>query len=188
MKAMTRVLLSASALLLGVTICASAQDFQPPGSSQGAPAGTSEGVNFGIFGFSTRAGMQVNRDVQGVIGSTFDVATLFSPQVRLRPSLELGFGRAAKSLHIATEVIYRFQPDNAPSIPYLGLGLGYYDSGTSGDSTQPHIEKLFINLVMGFELPLKPSYNWLFEYHALDRLGQHRFLVGLATRSLPGGL
>ncbi len=148
----------------------------------------SQGVNFGIFGFSTRAGMQVNRDVQGVIGSTFDVATLFSPQVRLRPSLELGFGRAAKSLHIATEVIYRFQPDNAPSIPYLGLGLGYYDSGTSGDSTQPHIEKLFINLVMGFELPLKPSYNWLFEYHALDRLGQHRFLIGLATRSLPGGL
>jgi hypothetical protein len=35
---------------------------------------------------------------------------------------------------------------------------------------------------MGFELAFRPSFNWLLEYHALDRLGRHRFLVGLSTR------
>ena len=178
-----RVILVAGAVAASATP-ALAQEFTPPGGSSSQTSPGSADVEFGIFGFSTRAGMQVNRDVQGVIGSTFDVATLWSPQVRLRPSLELGFGRAAKSLHAAVEVVYRFQPDDAPSVPYLGVGVGYYDSGAS--ATQAQVQKAFINLVMGFELPFRPTYNWLFEYHALDRLGQHRFLIGLATRALPG--
>jgi hypothetical protein len=41
---------------------------------------------------------------------------------------------------------------------------------------------VWLNVVMGFELAFRPGFNWLLEYHALDRLGRHRFLVGLSTR------
>ncbi len=157
-----------------------AQEFQPPGGA--TSSGPSTGVRFGILGFSTRAGGQVNEGAQGILGSTIDVAQLGSPQVRLRPSFEVGFGRADKSLHLALEVIYRFQADDAPSVPYVGAGLGYYDAGNDSVGV-----KVWPNLVMGFELPFRSTFNWLVEYHALDRLGRHRFLVGLATRGGAGG-
>ena len=158
-----------------------AQEFQPPGG--GTSTGPSTGVRFGVLGFSTRAGGQLNEGAQGVLGSTVDVAQLWSSQVRLRPSFEVGFGRADKSLHLALEVIYRFQPDDAPSVPYFGAGLGYYDPGNDSADTGA---KVWPNLVMGFELPFRATFNWLVEYHALDRLGRHRFLVGLATRGGTG--
>ena len=173
---MRRPLTLAAAALLAVTTTARAQEFQPPGQRGGA--GASGALRFDIIGFSTRGGGQVNRDEQAVLGSTVDIAELWNPQVRLRPSFEVGFGQSLTSIHAALEVIYRFQPDNAPAIPYVGVGVGYYDTGTADD--------VWPNLVMGFELAFRPSYDWLIEYHALDRLGRHRFLVGLATRSLGG--
>jgi len=172
-----------------IPAAAAAQEFQPPGggssssSSSGTSSGTANGVQFGILGFSTRAGAQVNHGAQAIVGSTIDVAQLWSPQVRLRPSFEVGFGKAGKSLHAALEVIYRFQPDNATAIPYVGAGVGYYDAGA--DSTAGGTQ-VWPTLVMGFELPFKPTFNWLIEYHALDRLGRHRFLIGLASRAVPG--
>lgn len=175
---MARHLTLAAATLLAATAAvaaARAQDFQPP---PGRAAGGPGGLRLDIVAFSTRGGGQVNEDAQGVLGSTVDVAELWHPQVRLRPSFEVGFGRSSTSLHIAAEVVYRFQPDDAPAIPYVGAGVGYYDTG-NGDDVWP-------NLVMGFELAFRPSYNWLIEYHALDRLGRHRFLIGLATRSIGG--
>jgi hypothetical protein len=162
---------------------AAAQEFQPPGG--GVAPGAGGGMRFGVLGFSTRGGGQVDHGGQGVLGSTVDIAQLGSPQVRLRPSFEVGFGKRGKSLHTALEVIYRFQPDEAPSVPYVGVGLGYYDSGT--DSIAGRIRRIWPNLVMGFELPFRPTFNWLVEYHALDRLGRHRFLIGLATRGTAGG-
>jgi len=157
---------------------AAAQEFQPPGG--GAPSDGGGGVRLGILAFSTRGGGQVDHGGQGVLGSTVDFAQLGSPQVRLRTSFEMGFGRTAgKSLHAALEVMYRFQPDDAPTVPYVGAGLGYYDDGTT--------TRVWPNLVMGFELPFRPTFNWLVEYHALDRLGRHRFLVGFATRGAAGG-
>jgi hypothetical protein len=173
---MQRHLTLAAAALLAVTAAARAQEFQPPGQRGGGATG---GLRFDIIGFSTRGGGQVNKDEQVVLGSTVDIAELWSAQVRLRPSFEVGFGQRLTSIHAALEVIYRFQPDNAPAIPYVGAGVGYFD-----DSISHHT---WPNLVMGFELPFRPSYNWLIEYHALDRLGRHRFLVGLATRSAGGG-
>lgn len=177
---MIRAVFTAALLATVTAAAAGAQEFQPPGGGQSA--GDPMGIRFGILGFSTRAGAQVNEGTQGVLGSTVDVAQLYSPQVRLRPSFEVGFGRDAKSLHLALEVIYRFQPDDAPAVPYLGAGLGYYDPGIGGAGT-----KLWPNLVMGFELPYRSTFNWVVEYHALDRLGTHRFLVGLATRGSIGG-
>lgn len=172
---MTRAALLAVVLAMFPS-AAAAQEFQPPSGGGSPPAGGS-GVRFGILGFSTRGGAQVNRGGQGVLGSTVDVAQLGSPQVRLRPSFEVGFGRADKSLHVALEVVYRFQPDNAPSIPYVGAGLGYYDPGSDSANA-----RVWPNLVMGFELPFRATFNWLVEYHALDRLGRHRFLVGFAAK------
>lgn len=175
---MTRAALLAALLASCTWAAARAQEFQPPGGAQAS--GGPMGVRFGILGFGTRAGAQVNEGTQGILGSTIDVAELWSPQVRLRPSFEVGFGRDAKSLHLALEVIYRFLPDDAPSIPYLGAGIGYYDPGDSASTS------LWPNLVMGFELPFRSTFNWVVEYHALDRMGRHRFLVGFATRGVPG--
>jgi hypothetical protein len=167
--------LAALALTLAAG-AATAQEFVPPDQAQTrSPGAAGSGIRFGVLGFSTRGGGQVNKDGQGILGSTVDVMQLGSPQVRLRPSFEAGFGRSRKSLHIALEVLYRFQPDGAPAIPYLGAGVGYYDNGTT-DFVWP-------TLAMGFELPFTRTINWLIEYHALDRLGRSRFFVGLATRS-----
>jgi hypothetical protein len=135
-----------------------------------------------LIGFSTRVGADVSHGGSLVLGSAFDVAELWSPQVRLRPSFEFSATGATRSLHVAAEVVYRFQPDRAPAIPYAGIGVGYFvqDSSSASNGRQ---RRVWLNLVMGFELAFRPSFNWLLEYHALDRLGRHRFLVGLATRS-----
>jgi hypothetical protein len=150
----------------------------PPAQSAPAPAATggSAGFQFGLLGFSSRGGWQVNKESQGIIGTTVDIAQLGSPYVRLRPSVEFGIGGAgANSIGVNAEVLYRFQPDNAPAVPYVGLGVGYYDDRLGTKSVWPTV-------VMGFELPLARSFNWLIEYHALDTLRRSRFLIGLATR------
>ena len=164
---------------------AQAQEFVPPdrgrpAAAAGAPAAQSRGrdesgFKVGVFGFSTRGGWQVNKGSQGVIGATVDIAQLGVPTVRLRPSFEMGIGSSFNSIGANLEVVYRFQPDQAPAIPYLGLGIGYYDDRTGTKNVWPTV-------VMGFELPLHRSFNWLVEYHALDGLRRSRFLVGLSTR------
>lgn len=164
------------ALLLAGLACvaapAAAQDFQPPESRAG---GGGSGMRVDLLGFSSRVGIDVTRGGALVLGSAVDVAELGSPRVRLRPSFEYSGTGSVTSLHVATEVIFRFQPDRAPAIPYLGLGLGYYVPSEGS-------ERLWLNVVMGFELAFRPSFNWLVEYHALDRLQRHRFLIGLSTR------
>lgn len=175
---MNRVLVSACLALACFAPAARAQEFVPPDQGRARPASASAGFRVGILGFSTRGGVQVNEDEQGILGSTVDIMQLGTPQVRLRPSFEVGFGQSDNSLHLAGEVVFRFQPDEAPAIPYVGAGVGYYDDGTD--------TYVWPNLVMGFELSFARSMNWLFEYHALDRLGRHRFLIGLATRTGTG--
>src|SRR3972149_5116650 len=125
---MRRFVTLAAATLLAATATARAQEFQPPGERGAVPG---RGLRFDIVGFSTRGGGQLNKDEQGVLGSTVDIAELWTPPGRLRPSFEVGFGQSYTSLHAALEVIYRFQPDNAPAIPYVGVGVGYYDTGTA---------------------------------------------------------
>ena len=132
----------------------------PPAAVSQAPASTGSSFRAGIFGFTTRGGMQVSRGSQAVIGSTVDVLQLGAPAVRLRPSFEMGFGSSEKSVGVNTEVIYRFQPDPAPAIPYLGLGLGYHDDST-GTGVWPTV-------VMGFELNFNRSMNWLIEMVASE--------------------
>ena len=159
-----------------------AQEFVPPDRRQPAPAQGNApppapeqgGLRVNVFAFSTRAGAQVNKDGQAVIGSTIDLVQLGTPRFRLRPSFEVGFGRPEKSLGANAEAIYRFQPDAAPAIPYIGLGIGYYDDGTT--------DHVWPTVALGFELPFRRQFNWLVEYHGLEGVKRSRFFIGLATR------
>lgn len=176
-----RAALIALSLAGAAASVAGAQDFRPPDparrpaadSAPPAAAAESNALLIGVLGFSTRAGGQVTQDGQAVIGTTLDLVQLWSPRVRLRPSAEVGFGRPEKSLGANLEVVFRFQPETAPAIPYLGAGVGYYDDGS--------VERVWPTFVLGFELPYRPGIRWLVEYHALDGLRQSRFLVGLAA-------
>jgi len=178
MQAAIRLMLVAAALACAARR-APAQEFQPPSGGGGSAVGGS-GFQVDLFSFSTRAGIDVSRPAQWLVGSTLDVAEMWSPRVRLRPSLEVSSDGSRVQLHWAGEVMYRFQADDAPAIPYVGIGIGHM-SRCSGCTT------IWPTVAMGFELRFRPSFNWLVEYHALDRLGQHRFLIGLATRNVSGG-
>jgi len=171
-------------LLCAAVPAVRAQDFRPPdpavghgaGNTSPPPAPTSQpsnGFRVGILGFSTRGGVQVTQEGQAVIGTTVDLAQLGSPRVRLRPSAEVGFGSPEKSLGANLEVVFRFQPETAPAIPYVGAGVGYLDDGS--------VERVWPTFVLGFELPFQPQMRWLVEYHGLDGLRRSRFLIGLAA-------
>jgi hypothetical protein len=176
MHAATRWVLVALPLALAAAPAA-AQEFRPPAAEDYASAG---GLQVDLFGFTTRAGIDVTSPTEWVVGSTVDVAELWSPRVRLRPSFEVSSDGTVVRFHWAAELVYRFQPDGAPAIPYLGLGLGHM-TRCGGCVT------IWPTVVIGFELEFRPSFNWLVEYHALDRLGRHRFLIGLATRGAARG-
>jgi hypothetical protein len=176
MHAATRLILLALPLALAAP-AAQAQEFHPP---SGGGAATGAGPAVDIFGFSVRGGVDLTHGARWVLGTSLDVVELWSPRVRFRPSVEIASaGGSAVAFHWAGEIVYRFQPDNAPAIPYVGLGVGHMSNCSGCVAIWPTI-------VLGFELELRPSFNWLIEYHALDRLGRHRFLVGLSTRT-PGG-
>jgi hypothetical protein len=176
MHAATRLILLAFPLAV-VAAPAAAQEFHPPSGGAAAAPG---GLAVDLYGFAVRGGLDVTHTARWVLGTSFDVAELWSPRVRLRPSVEIASDTgSAVTFHWAAEITYRFQPDNAPAIPYVGLGVGHM-------STCHACTTIWPTIVLGFELQLRPSFNWLIEYHALDRLGRHRFLVGLSTRGAGG--
>ncbi len=176
MHAATRLILTAMPLALAAPP-AHAQEFRPP---SGGTASSSGGFQTDLYSFSVRGGVDVTHRVRWVLGTSLDVAELWSPRVRFRPSVEIASDTAATvTFHWAGEITYRFQPDNAPAIPYVGIGVGHLSNCRSCTTIWPTI-------VLGFELEFRPSFNWLLEYHALDKLGRHRFLIGLATRNAGG--
>ena len=64
--------------------------------------------------------------------------------------------------------------------PYIGLGLGV--AGRDGCGTDPACPGLWLNTVFGFELHYHSTFNWLLEYHGMDRMRRHRLYIGLTTR------
>jgi hypothetical protein len=178
MHAATRLILLAFPLALAAPPAA-AQEFHPP-SSGAATSPSGSGLDVDLYSFSVRGGLDVSHAAHWVLGTSLDVAELWSPRVRFRPSVEVASEAGnTVTFHWAGEITYRFQPDNAAAIPYVGLGVGHM-------SNCPSCTTIWPTIVLGFELQLRPSFNWLIEYHALDRLGRHRFLVGLATRGAGG--
>lgn len=172
----------AAAVLLSAALPAAlpAQEFIPPDRPPAQPqppsrtAPAAPGFVVGVLGFSTRAGAQVNADKQVVLGSTIDIAQLGVPGLRLRPSFEVGFARPDKSLALHVEAVYRFTDDDAPAIPYIGAGIGYYDNSVT--------KRGWPTFVLGFELQYSRTMSWLVEFHGLDGVERSRILIGLATR------
>ena len=76
--------------------------------------------------------------------------------------------------------LYRFTGDNQGVIPYLGGGMSL--AGHADCGSDPGCPALWVNVVFGFELHYRSTFNWILEYHGMDALRRHRLYVGLTTR------
>ena len=151
-----------------------AQQFQPPKN------GKHGGTRIGLFGFGVRGGVDFRRSGQLVLGSTLDFGDLFSNRLRLRPSVEVGVFNGPNTYVGNFEALWRFTDDEEVATPYIGAGVGV--AGRDGCGTDPRCPDLWVNTVFGFELHYRSTFNWLLEYHGMDRLRRHRLFIGLTTR------
>lgn len=161
---------------LGLATALAAQQFQPP-SVSGAPR---TGTRLGLFGFGVHSGLDFTGTGQFILGTTLDVGDLFSPRVRIRPSGEIGVFNSSNTFVGSLEALYRFTEDDQLATPYIGTGFSI--AGHEGCSTDPDCPDFWVNIVFGFELHFRSTFNWLLEYHAMDAMGRHRIYVGLTTR------
>jgi hypothetical protein len=159
---------------LGATSVA-AQEFVPP-KNPNARTGT----RLGLFGFGVRSGVDVRGAGQLVAGSTLDIGDLFTNRLRLRPSAEIGVFNGPTTYVGNFEALWRFTPDEETATPYLGLGLAL--AGRQNCGMDPNCPGIWLNVVFGFELRYRSTFNWLIEYHGMDAMRRHRFYVGLTTR------
>jgi len=153
---------------------ARAQQFQPPKN------GKRGGTRIGLFGFGVRGGIDFRRSGQLVLGSTLDLGDLFSNRLRLRPSAEIGVFNGPNTYVGSFEALWRFTDDEEVATPYVGLGLAV--AGRAGCGSDPQCPDLWFNTAFGFELHYRSTFNWLLEYHGMDRLRRHRLFIGLTTR------
>src|SRR6266480_805347 len=146
--------------LIGVlaTHAAAAQQFQPPKN------GGHGGTRIGLFGFGVRGGVDVRRSGQLVLGSTLDIGVFNGPNTYVGNF----------------ELLWRFTNDEEVATPYIGAGLGL--AGRDGCGADPGCPGLWLNTAFGFELRYRSTFNWVLEYHGMDRLRRHRFFIGLTTR------
>lgn len=162
--------------LLVLLHCATlaAQEFVPPKSS------ASRGTRIGLFGFGVRGGVDLRGAGQLLLGTTLDVGDLFSNRVRLRPSAEIGVFNGPNTYLGHFDALWRFTDDEEVATPYIGLGLAL--AGRENCGADPQCPDVWLNLVFGFELHYRSTFNWLLEYRAMDFLRRHRVYVGLTTR------
>jgi hypothetical protein len=153
---------------------AAAQQFSPPRSAG------STGTRLGLFGFGVRTGLDLRGDGQLVLGTTLDAGDLFTRRVRLRPSAEIGVFNGANTYVGSLESLWRFTEDEEVATPYVGIGFSVASHEDCG--ADPDCPDLWLNLVFGFELRYRSTFNWLLEYHGMDLMRRHRLYVGLTTR------
>lgn len=154
---------------------AEAQEFQPPRTGE-----RSGGARLGLFGFGVRSGIDFTGNGQLVFGVTLDLGDLAGDRARLRPSGEIGVFNGDNTFVGSLEALFRLTDDREAAIPYVGVGAslaGHARCG--GDSDCPDA---WLNLVFGFELHFRSTFNWLLEYHAMDAFARHRMYAGLTTR------
>lgn len=176
MRIVLKVLLLFSLFVVAAAaaVDARAQQFQPPKN------GKHGGTRIGLFGFGVRGGVDFRRSGQLVLGTTLDLGDLFSNRLRLRPSAEVGVFNGPNTYVGNFEVLWRFTDDEEVATPYIGGGIGV--AGRDGCGTDPQCPDLWVNTVFGFELHYRSTFNWLLEYHGLDRMRRHRLFIGLTTR------
>ena len=168
-----------ASLGLGSVAGLEAQDFTPPETEQQAPSADGR-FNVGLFGFSTRFGLDFEAGTQALVSVAVDLGDVFTDRFRLRPSAEIGFGRDVDTYVVNAEVMYRFTSDEEVAVPYVGAGLGI--AGQDDCRFAPNCPGAWFQFALGFELRVSEQVNWLLEYHAEDALDRHRLFIGLATR------
>lgn len=162
--------------LLAMVLPLSAQEFVPPERRYASDGG----IALGVFGFTSRLGVDFEGGNQAIVGTTVDVVQFFTDQLRLRPSFEIGIGDTATSYVGNLELIYRFTRDTERAVPYAGFGAGLW----SQQRCAPALDcpALWIQFALGFEMALREHLSWLLEYHAQNGFRRHRFFIGLASR------
>jgi hypothetical protein len=165
---------TAWALAVLLPALAAAQQFVPPKT----PGHT--GTRIGLLGFGVRGGIDFRGPKQLVLGATLDMGDLFSDRLRLRPSAEIGVFNGPNTYVGSFEALWRFTTDEEVATPYIGGGVGV--AGHTQCGTDPHCPGLWANVVFGFELHYRSTFNWLLEYHGMDAFQHNRLYVGLTTR------
>jgi hypothetical protein len=155
----------------------SAQEFVPPKDQPAAGEGR---VRLGLLGFGSRIGADFEGRNQIIVSPTLELADLFSPQVRLRPSAEVGLGDTVTTYVINAELMYRFTADREPAVPYVGFGGALYSQQRCNRAAD--CPRVWAQFALGFELKFREHINWLLEYRGEDGLRRHRFFIGLTTR------
>ena len=156
---------------------AAAQTYEPPPDVAAEQGGT----HLGLDGFGVRAGLDFAHNGRMAVGMTLDAGQLFTARLRLRGSAELSVFNGPNVYVGSVEGIYYFTGPAEATRPYAGLGLGV--AGRASCSADPDCPDLWVNVVLGFELRFRPTFNWLLEYHGMDLLRENRILVGLTTRA-----
>ncbi|UCF41894.1 MAG: hypothetical protein JSW43_06120 [Gemmatimonadota bacterium] len=137
----------------------------------------------GLFGFGARLGADFEGGGQAVASLALDLGYVADERLRVRLSGELGFLNTDNTYVTSLELVYRFMPDSALAIPYVGGGLGL--SGRAECEADPDCPALWLQFALGFEIRLRDEMNWLVEYRPEDAFRRHRVLIGLATRRRP---
>jgi hypothetical protein len=153
-----------------------AQEFHPPSAQRAG----SHGTRLGLFGFGVRTGPDLSHGGQLTLGAALDGGNLFSHRVRLRPSTEIGVFNGPNTYVGSVEGLFRFAGDDETAVPYAGGGFSI--AGHGGCGADADCPALWLNLVVGFELRYRSTFNWLFEYHAMNAFDRHRLYLGLTTR------
>jgi len=153
-----------------------AQAFPPPPVQRAGPGGT----RIGLLGFGVRSGFDFAGRGAAVLGVALDAGNLFVDRFRLRPSAEISILNGPNTYVASFEGLYRFNGDNQRATPYFGGGIavgGHAQCGT--DASCPGV---WLNVVLGVEVRYRSTFNWLFEYHALNAFRRNRVYLGLTTR------
>lgn len=154
-----------------------AQVYEPPADAT-AP---DQGTHLGLDGFGVRGGLDFTHNGRLAVGATLDLGQLFTSRLRLRASAELSVFNGPNVYVGSLETLYYFTGPAERTRPYAGLGLGL--AGGEACSADPDCPDLWPNVVLGFELRFRPTFNWLLEYHGMDLLRENRIYVGLTTRA-----
>jgi len=154
-----------------------AQQFVPPQEQAGA---ATSGLRLGVFGFGSRAGVDFAGRNQLIVSPTLDVADLWTPRLRLRPSAEIGLGDTVTTYVVNVELMYRFTADSEIAVPYVGFGGAVMSQERCAGAVD--CPRVWAQFALGFELRFREHINWLLEYHGEDGLRRHRFFIGLVTR------
>jgi hypothetical protein len=170
--------IAAAFVCLLIAVPVAAQEPEPYLEEPGGPW-----ARVGLFGFGARLGADFEDDGQAVASLALDLGYVADERLRVRLSGELGFLNSDNTYLANLELLYRFMPDSALAIPYVGGGLGLF--GRAECDADPDCPALWAQFVLGFEMRVRDGMNWLVEYHPEDAFRRHRIFIGLATRRRP---